>query len=377
MRGIGLTGSPLHALTLVADTSDLTALDTIVGDASIVALGDATHGTHEFFTLRLRLVDYLVRTKGFDVLSIEAPFPIMERVNAYVQGEPGDPRALLAEMRTRLLYLFWDVEELLAVIEWAREYNAHRGGRSPLVLAGADIYDYDGAAAGVLSYLRSVDPPAAAQAEAGYACVGEGDRSYDCRVQALAIRDLLLERAPRDGRLEDAIHHADVVLQAFHLQTYEPRDESMAANLLWIRDHRGSGRVIHWGHQEHAGKLPSPYVRGPSMGTHLAAELGPDYVAIGTLAGSGSFLQWERLASGIFTESVVSLPDPAQGTFESHFRAQGHTAMIVPLRGRNVTAGFRTGGTTSGWQTLTQSLPAKLDALIYVDRTTPSTPLRR
>jgi erythromycin esterase len=138
---------PLHSVELTSDTSDLAPLDSIVRRATIVGLGDATHGTHEFYTMRLRVTDYLVRNRNFDVISLEAPFAITERLNQYVQGAPGNPRALLADMSDRLLYFFWDVEELLALIEWMRDYNAHRGMRPAIELAGADMYDEPGAVA--------------------------------------------------------------------------------------------------------------------------------------------------------------------------------------------------------------------------------------
>jgi erythromycin esterase len=367
---------PLQSVELVEETRDLSPLRAIVGNASIVALGDATHGTHEFYAVKLRMIDYLVRELGYDVLSLEAPFAITERINVYVQGGPGDPRALLRELNTRLLYFFWDVEELLAVIEWARAYNAHRGDRPPLQIAGADIYDETGAAAMVVRYLETVDPFAAAHAWQEYACVREGRRDGECESAARNVRDALRARGEQSPAFTDAVHAADVVLQFFHLLTFEPREISMAANLLWIREHRSRARkVIHWGHQEHVGKLPSIFAQGRTMGTIVSEHLGSDYVAIGTLTGSGTFLQWEKSGT-LWLESPRTFPAPPPGSYEAMFRARGHAAMLVMLRGRAGSASFRTGGTTSGWTTLTQSLPQKLDAVVYIDVTTPTRPLR-
>lgn len=381
-RAVGAPGGNAHvgyelvSTDLISSRRDLWPLRPLAGRASIVALGDATHGTHEFFTVKLRVIDLLVREHGFDVLSIEAPFAITERLNAYVLGAPENPRAILQDARTRLLYLFWDVEELLAVIEWIREYNVHRGDRPPLEIAGADIYDYEASADAVIAYLFRTDPAAAADAVSQYACFFAGNRSPGCESNAKAVRDAIVRNAA-DRESETAFHHADVVTQAFHFQAYEPRDESMAANLLWILEHRSAARrVIHWGHQEHVGKTPSSYVRGRSMGTVLAERLGTRYVAIGTLTGSGSFLQWERRPSGAYSEVTLALPDPESGSYEAQFREQGHAAMIVPLAGGTDVRSFRTAGTTGGWRTLVESLPAKLDAVIYVDRTTPTRPLR-
>lgn len=367
---------PLHTVELTSDTTDLAPLRSIAGLATIVALGDATHGTHEFFAVKLRIIDFLVRELGFDVVSLEAPYAISERINAYVKGGPGDARALLEEMRTRHLYFFWDVEEMLTLVEWMRSYNAHRGDRPPVEFAGADIYDAAGAAAEVIHYLGTVDPASAAEATIAYACVERGERDGECQVSALGVRDALVERGGEGRAYEDALHAADVVLQLFHLQALEPRERSMAENLLWIRDHRGSARkVVHWGHQEHVGKVPSPYTRGVTMGTIVSERLGRGYVAIGTLTGSGSFLQWERSGS-LWLETLRTFPAPDAGSYEERFRARGLPLMLVPLRGQRGSAAFRTAGTTSGFTTLTQSLPQKLDAVVYVDVTTPTRPLR-
>lgn len=365
---------PLHSLELVADTSELEPLDDLVRNASIVGLGDATHGTHELYTLRLRMIDYLVRRHGFTALSIEMPFPIGERIDAYVQGGPGDPRALLKELHDRLLYFFWNTEEVLAVIEWVRDYNAHRGDRPAVHIAGSDIYDEAGAVEGVLAYLRSVDPAAAEEAQREYACVLAGTRNGVCQLAAQRVRDALAARAGAAPAYDDALHHADVVLQFFHAPVFEPRERSMAANLIWVRDHRG--RVMHWGHQEHVGKLDSRFANGISMGKVLAHQLGDEYVAIGTLTGSGTFLQWQQLSPGIFAEAPHVLPDPEEGMYEWHFRQRGLSAMLVPLRRPVPGTRFRTAGTLNGYSRVQQPLHEKLDAVIYVDRTTATRPLR-
>ena len=372
--GTAFAAYPLHSVELVADTSDLEPLDAIVRNASIVGLGDVTHGTHEVYTLRLRMIDYLVRRHGFTALSIEMPFPIGERIDAYVQGGPGNPRLLLRELHDRLLYFFWNTEEVLAVIEWAREYNAHRGDRPALHIAGSDIYDETGGVEGVLAYLRSVDPAAAAEAQSEYACVLAGTRNGVCQLAAQRVRDALAARQDATPAYEDALHHADVVLQFFHALVFEPRERSMAANLIWVRDHRG--RVMHWGHQEHVGKLDSRFSNGISMGKVLAQQLGDDYVAIGTLTGSGTFLQWEQLSRGIFAEKIVTLEDPEEGLYEWHFRRRGLSAMLVPLRRPVPGTRFRTAGTLNGYSRVQQPLHEKLDAVVYVDRTTATRPLR-
>jgi erythromycin esterase len=373
--GNQLLAYPLQSVSLVSDTTDLLPLGAAIGQATIVGLGDSTHGTREFFTIKLRILDYLVRERGVDVLSIEAPFAITERINVYAQGGPGDPRALLRELDQRLFYMFWNVQELLDVIEWVRAYNAHRGARPPIEIAGADIYDESGAVAGVVDYLRRTDPAEATRAEQDYSCVLAHDRSAGCERRARGVRDRLAA-APLSSRdYQDALHYADVVQQYFSAQRFAPRDRNMAENILWIREHRGlSRRVVHWGHQEHVGRTPTATTRGDTMGSILAARLGRDYAALGTLTGSGTFMQFKDVT---FANDPHTYPDPAEGSYEWTFRQLGMPATFIPLRDRVIPGTFyRTAGTLSGWITVTEPLALKLDGVIYIDRTTPTTPLR-
>ena len=86
---------PIQTTNLVPSTIDLEPLRAIVGGADIVALAEATHGTHEFHTIRIRMIDYLVRELGFDVVIMEAPFPLLNRVNEYVRGGTESPQSII------------------------------------------------------------------------------------------------------------------------------------------------------------------------------------------------------------------------------------------------------------------------------------------
>lgn len=379
----------LETTELVPLTHDLQPLGRMIGDAKIVGLGDFTHGTREVFTSRLRVIDYLVREKGFDVVALEAPFPIGEQLNQYVQGGPGIPRALLQDLHDRLLYFFWNTEELLAVIEWMRDYNRNRGDKPAIELAGFDIYDYDGAIDAVVTYLQQVDPPAAARADAEYGCVRTLQRDMVCRDTAQGVQDRLV--ANRDAYVaatsarayDDALRFTVTVMQHFGGQAARFRDEEMANNVAWLLTHRGaSGKAILWGHQEHLSRTDSAVVGGPSLGTHLANAHGDDYFALGSLSGSATYRYWvQDRKTRRWSSTTETLPQPPPGSYESYFRLRGAQALLIPLRGHvpawlTEPAAFRSAGTTSVLNIPPESLPAKLDAVLYVETSTPTTPLR-
>lgn len=105
--------------------ADLQPLKKVVGDARVVALGEATHGTREFFQLKHRMLEFLASEMGFTIFSIEANMPEAYRLNEYVLNGTGDPAALLKGM----YFWTWDTEEMLEMIRWMRRFNESGKGR--------------------------------------------------------------------------------------------------------------------------------------------------------------------------------------------------------------------------------------------------------
>ncbi len=105
--------------------ADMQPLKKIVGDARVVALGEATHGTREFFQLKHRMLEFLASEMGFSIFSIEANMPEAYRLNEYVLNGTGDPAALLKGM----YFWTWDTEEVLEMIHWMRQFNESGKGR--------------------------------------------------------------------------------------------------------------------------------------------------------------------------------------------------------------------------------------------------------
>jgi len=108
--------------------ADMQPLKKIIGNARIVSLGEATHGTREFFQLKHRMLEFLASEMGFTIFSIEANMPEAYRLNDYVLNGVGDPAKLLKGM----YFWTWDTQEVLAMIEWMREFNKSGKGRVQL-----------------------------------------------------------------------------------------------------------------------------------------------------------------------------------------------------------------------------------------------------
>jgi erythromycin esterase-like protein len=143
---------PLQTVEAGHGFDDLQPLGKMVGDARIVALGEATHGTREFFQLKHRLLEFLASQKGFTIFSIEANMPEAYRLNDFVLNGNGDPKQLLKGM----YFWTWDTEEVLAMILWMRDFN--RSGKGRIEFTGFDMQTPNVSMDIVRAFVKERDP---------------------------------------------------------------------------------------------------------------------------------------------------------------------------------------------------------------------------
>src|SRR5215469_7652826 len=157
---------------ITGEATDLEPLLDMIGDAPFVLIGEASHGTHEFYQTRAELTQRLIAEKKFTAVAVEADWPDTYRVNRYVQGESNDPNAAraLADFQ-RFPTWMWRNLEVIAFIEWLREYNsALPAGRMKTGFYGLDLYSLNASINAELKYLDKVDPEAARRARFRYGC---------------------------------------------------------------------------------------------------------------------------------------------------------------------------------------------------------------
>ncbi|GJG86794.1 hypothetical protein tb265_19750 [Gemmatimonadetes bacterium T265] len=158
---------PLATVDPTADLGDLAPLGTMVGDAHLVAFGEATHGTREFFKLKHRALEYLVRQKGFTAFAIEASLPEANAVDLYVRTGQGDPAVLLSN----LYFWTWNTQEVLDLIRWMRTYNAGVSPDRQVRFFGFDMQFPGAAIDSAAAFVHRVDPARAAAVDSAYACL--------------------------------------------------------------------------------------------------------------------------------------------------------------------------------------------------------------
>jgi erythromycin esterase-like protein len=159
----------LHALAEGPRDHDL--LLRSIGRSRFALLGEASHGTHEFYRERIRITQRLIAEQGFTAVAVEADWPDAYRVNRYVRGasDDRDAREALSGFQ-RFPSWMWRNTEVRDFIEWLREFNTDRPRHRQVGFYGLDLYSLFTSIEAVLKYLDANDPEEARRARARYAC---------------------------------------------------------------------------------------------------------------------------------------------------------------------------------------------------------------
>ncbi|WP_348266095.1 erythromycin esterase family protein [Edaphobacter paludis] len=276
-----------HPLT--GSANDYDSLLKLIGDARFVLLGEASHGTHEFYRERARITQRLIREKGFNAIAVEGDWPDAYRVNRYVQGDNVDPDAVQALSGfKRFPAWMWRNADILDFVGWLRTFNDALDLPNRIGFYGLDLYSLHASMECVLRYLDRTDPDAAHRARLRYACFdnfGDDPQTYgyaaglgirpSCEAEAVSqLVDLhrsALRYARMDGlaaleRFFDAEQNARVVKDAeeyyrtmFHesVSSWNLRDQHMVQTLdtliEYLEVRKRASKIVIWAHNSHVG----------------------------------------------------------------------------------------------------------------------------
>lgn len=257
--------------------ADLASLLLRIGDARLVLLGEASHGTSEFYRMRARITRELIENRGFDFVAVEADWPDAAEIDAYVRHTPGDrPRIKPFQRFPRWM---WANTDVMQFVHWLRDFNGAHDRR--VGFHGLDLYSLHTSIGAVLSYLDDMDPDAAAVARERYGCLTPWQNdpilygravltgSFDkCENEVIAmLHDLLDKRVQylrRDGaRFADAVQNARLIANAEQyyrvmyrgsVESWNLRDQHMFDTLnMLLRLYGTDARGIVWAHNSHLG----------------------------------------------------------------------------------------------------------------------------
>jgi erythromycin esterase len=399
--------SPITSTDPQASLHDLRPLSGVVGRATVVGLGESTHGSREQFRLKHRMVRFLVEEMGFRTVAFEDDFASGVAIDRYVVTGEGDPRQLLAGSSSP----FWATEEILDLVTWMRSYNETHADKVRFL--GTDLLQLRQVSFDtVVDHVRSVAPERLAELEGLLAELEPRDDQFDWydtvpdpekqELIDMAQRAVdLVESLPATGGSLDheyAVQHA----RAIHgwYVNYRSETEFRAYREVFIADsiqwwQRLTGHeVTYWAASVHTSSAPQLTHRnlwaeqtGTMAGGHLESRLGRRYVSIGTLFFEGSITSnFAQLAS-----HRIGPPPPA--LLEATLGAAARPTYLLPLRApapRDVRAwldgeatsymifpAYVEGHDAAAYNMTVPSLREAFDAVVFTRQTTASRLLPR
>jgi erythromycin esterase-like protein len=409
---------------LTGAAGDYDTLLELIGDARLVLLGEASHGTHEFYRERARITRRLIEERGFTVVAVEADWPDAYRVNRWVRGADDDGSPLEAlDGFSRFPRWMWRNRDVLEFVTSLREHNdAVTAPGEKVGFYGLDLYSLFGSIEAVLRYLDEVDPEAAARARFRYSCFehyGEDTQAYgyaagfgmtqSCEDQAvqqlLELQRRAAELSRRDGRVpEDEFFYAEqnarLVANAEEyyrtmfrgrVSSWNLRDRHMAETLealLAHFDRKSRTKAVVWEHNSHIGDA-----RATAMGEEGEWNIGQlvreRHGTAAVLVGFSTYTGTVTAASDWDAPAERKRVRPAlPSSYEALFHRLAVPDFLLSIRGHEAAAEALTPArleraigvvyrprTERQSHYFTARMAAQFDAVLHFDETTAVEPL--
>ncbi len=362
-----LEGLQRHLQPLTGTAHDYEPLLQLIGSARFALLGEASHGTREFYRERAAITRRLIIEKGFTAIAVEADWPDAWRVNRYVRGLPDDADATSALTGfQRFPAWMWRNTEVRDFVEWLRDYNTGRGPERQVGFYGIDLYSLFTSMQEVLLYLDRVDPEAARRARSRYACfdhVAEDSQAYgyaasfglthSCEDEVVQQLREMARRAgeipPTSGLGRDEAFYAQqnarlvrnaeqyyrTMFQA-RVSSWNLRDSHMVETLQALDRHLSAGgtppRIAVWAHNSHLGDASATQM-GEKGEWNVGQLVRDRYAGDAVLVGFSTHHGWVTAASD-WDEPPQSkrVRDGLPGSWEDMFHRTGTDRFLLALR---------------------------------------------
>ena len=359
-----------NAVSVTGARHDYDSLMEMIGDSRFVLLGEASHGTHDFYNTRAQITEWLIEEKGFSAIAVEADWPDAYRANRYVQGRSSDEQGIEAlDSFKRFPTWMWRNTDVVEFISWLREFNdSLPKSKRKVGFYGLDLYSLHASARAVLDFLDKVDPEAARRARYRYSCFehfGDDTQAYGYAArfglskscedevvsQLVEMRKRAADLANRDGYADSddffmAEQNARLVKNAeryyrsmfeSRIESWNLRDQHMVETLDALMDHLGgsSAKIVVWAHNSHLGDARVTQM-GQSgelnVGQLVRERHGENAVLVGFTTYAGTVTaasDWDGPAERKRVRSALS------GSYEALFHETGTPSFLLNLRGAN------------------------------------------
>jgi len=390
---------PLKSVEATSDFSDLEGLKSILKDKRIVGLGEATHGTHEFFTFKHRMLEFLVKEMGFKTFTIEADFAGTFAMNDYVVNRNGTVLEALEEMATGV----WFTKEFMDMVEWIKQYNLTQTNENKVKFYGFDMQFAFNSAPALLNGTIKLKEPLSDNARKGLQVIidhryGAMDKSQLPLLNATAKeleKAVVVKSSPEKTKIYQQYISAVIQTIEFSIPKHRfdkdiIRDKYMAENCEWIYNFTGESKMIVWAHNLHIAKDITKNNNLP-MGYYLSQKYPNEYYAIGFGFNSGSFRAYhtEKKKIMICTVPEVSIKNSSDYVFGQcavpNFILDFKSAQVNPtineflnknIYSRAIGAQYNPKKDENGGKVSNQKLIKMYDAIIFIDNTTAVSPIR-
>ncbi|MHB8209413.1 erythromycin esterase family protein [Mucilaginibacter sp.] len=389
---------PIKTLSPDSDYTDLQPLKTILKNKGIVGLGEATHGTHDFFVYKHRMLEFLVKEMGYKVFAIEANFAGTQTMNDYVVYGKGTVYKGLWDMGIGV----WMTQEFVDMVNWLKDYNAGKPLSERVHFYGCDMQGNQAASVIFRNYLTKtkqltsvLDSGITQMAKYGSALTK--DDKEQIRTTITALRQIPLTSLPDDSvqlfdhdirAVEQYMDLLDAQSTLFPARTVDLRDKYMAENCAWIYNYIKGDKMIIWAHNQHIGELKNSSGITP-MGSYLKSQFKDNYYAFGFGFNSGTIRAYDESSKKYQIYDILTpiLTNSADAIFAKcdypnfilDFKSTSTSPDIniflnTDLRSHAIGADFvsRLNNTTKYY--VKQKLADVYDGIIFIRETTAATP---
>lgn len=328
---------PLKHVTAENGFEDMRALDNKIGDARIVAMGECTHGSSEIFSMKHRMLEYLVKEKGFTIFSIEANMPEAYELNQYILHGKGDLKLLMGGM----YFWTWNTEEVKTMIEWMKKYNDTASKK--IQFTGFDAQACRLSIGFMRNFLNENLPSLKPVIDDYDSCYRQHRSVEDLKKKkynqqlkddATIILDSLQQLKKSGSSKVDAwvLQHVNLLLQYPDcMKGQEFRDRIMADNAKWILDQNPGAKMMIWAHNEHI-RMEKNKFNVVRMGKYMRDWYGSQLVSIAFSSEEGTYTAVRMVknkSEGIHTNNLL-VPSP-ENSCESLFRQTKTDNFIIDL----------------------------------------------
>jgi erythromycin esterase len=328
-----------------------------IGQRPIVMLGEASHGTHEYYTWRTAISKRLITEKGYRFIAVEGDWPDCYRINRYVKGYPGAEPTIRAVLETfdRWPTWMWANWEVADLAEWLRDYNKDRPMEQRVGFYGLDVYSLWDSMREMVAYLETEDPQAAQAVKQAIRCFEpyeDNEHAYarvsltehSCRDKVIALLRAVRKRSHQlDGEPEAAFNTEQNALIAVNAESYyrsmmsfdneswNVRDRHMMETLDRLLQFHGHGsKGIVWEHNTHIGDARATNMKRAGMiniGQLAREQYGINNVY---LAGLGSY-QGTVIAGEAWGAAMqtIAVPPARPGSIEHTLHLEGGDGYLL------------------------------------------------